>query len=41
MLANRIHAIPIVDSEHRIIGILTSTDILRAVVQNGPIELWV
>lgn len=40
MLANKIHAIPIVDSEHRIIGILTSTDILRAIVQSAPIELW-
>lgn len=40
MLANKIHALPIVSAEHNIIGILTSTDILRAIVQNAPLELW-
>lgn len=40
MLYNRVHSMPIVDSGHRIIGILTSTDILRAVMHNAPLELW-
>lgn len=39
-LHNRIGALPIVDEEHRVIGIITTTDILRAIVQNAPLELW-
>lgn len=40
MLRNRIHAIPIIDSDHRVIGILTTSDILRGIVERFPIDLW-
>ena len=41
MLANRVHSIPIVDKDLRLAGILTTTDILQAIVKHAPLELWV
>ena len=40
MLSHHVHSLPIVNSDHQIGGIITSTDLLRAIVQNAPIELW-
>ena len=40
MLAHHIHAMPIIDTDLRIVGILTPADILRAVVRRAPLALW-
>lgn len=40
MLQHRIGALPVVDGDHQVIGIITTTDILKAVVNRAPIELW-
>jgi CBS domain-containing membrane protein len=36
MLRERIHHLPVLDAEQRLVGILTMTDILRAFVQSAP-----
>lgn len=41
MFKERIGAMPIVDSESRLVGILTRSDILRTLVNQAPLELWV
>ncbi|KZY32465.1 MULTISPECIES: HPP family protein [unclassified Oleiphilus] len=33
-------AIPIVDAEHRLVGIVSRTDILRCVTANPPLSMW-
>ncbi len=40
MLRENISALPILDTDHRPVGILTTTDILRALVSHAPLELW-
>lgn len=40
MAENHIGAIPIVDSEDQVDGIVTRTDILRILVNQAPLELW-
>ena len=40
MLEYRIGALPLIDSNNKVEGIITRHDILQAVVQQGPIELW-
>jgi len=40
MLYERISAMPIVNDSNRPVGMLTVTDILRAVVNRAPLELW-
>lgn len=40
MLQERISAMPIINETHRPVGILTVTDILRAIVNRAPLELW-
>ncbi len=40
LLENRIGGLPIIDDDHEVVGILTTTDILKAVVQRAPLELW-
>lgn len=40
MLDECVSAVPILDNAHHPIGILTTTDILRAIVHRSPIELW-
>lgn len=40
MLDERIHALPILDSSRRPIGILTARDLLRGIATHGPLELW-
>lgn len=39
--SNRISALPIVDDAHSLVGILTTSDILRCLMQNAPLDLWV
>ncbi|MCC7440292.1 MAG: CBS domain-containing protein [Bdellovibrionales bacterium] len=41
MLTERIHSLPAVNGAGHMIGILTTSDILRALWQYAPIELWV
>ncbi len=40
MLERRVGSLPVVDAQHRPVGIITRADILRAVVQRAPLELW-
>ncbi len=40
MLRENISALPILDTDHRPVGILTTTDILRALVSHARLELW-
>ncbi|WP_407275423.1 HPP family protein [Halothiobacillus sp. DCM-1] len=40
LLAQDIRGLPIVDAERRVVGIVTRGDILRALVNYAPLELW-
>ena len=40
MLDEQVRAIPILDSSRHPVGILTTSDILRAIVHRSPVELW-
>jgi len=40
MLDEHVSAIPILDSSRHPVGILTTSDILRAIVHRNPLELW-
>jgi acetoin utilization protein AcuB len=40
MLDEQVSAIPILDSSRHLVGILTTSDILRAIVHRNPLELW-
>jgi len=40
MLDEHVGAIPILDSSRHPVGILTTSDILRAIVNRSPLELW-
>ncbi len=40
MLDEHVNAIPILDSSRHPVGILTTSDILRAIVHRSPLELW-
>lgn len=40
MLRERVGAMPITDTEGRLVGIVTRTDLLRTLVTEGPLELW-
>jgi len=40
MLDERIHAVPILDSHRRLVGILSARDLLRGIANHGPLELW-
>lgn len=41
MLKKNIGCVPILNDESELIGIVTRSDILRAMVQFGPIDLWI
>lgn len=41
MFKERIGALPIVDENEQVVGMLTRTDILRTVVNEAPLELWI
>ncbi len=36
----RVGALPIVDDDRSVVGIVTTTDLLRAIVNEAPIDLW-
>lgn len=40
MVRRSIGAIPLVDDEHRVKGIVSRTDILRTLVHRAPLDLW-
>ena len=40
MLDERIHAVPILDHNRRLVGILATQDLLRGIANHGPLELW-
>lgn len=40
MLKKNIGCVPILNDEHELVGIVTRSDILRAIIQFGPIDLW-
>lgn len=40
MVGQRIGAVPIVDGEHRVVGLVSRSDILTALIVSGPLELW-
>jgi len=40
LLDEQIHAIPILDGDRRLVGILSTHDLLRGIANYGPIELW-
>ena len=40
MIAHHIGCLPIVEESGALVGILTRSDILRAIVNHAPIELW-
>lgn len=41
MLDERIHAVPILDQDRRLVGMLATHDLLRGIANHGPLELWV
>ncbi|MBX3329004.1 MAG: CBS domain-containing protein [Nitrospira sp.] len=40
MLDERIHAVPILDHNRHLVGILTTRDLLQGIANHGPLELW-
>jgi len=40
MLDEHIHAVPILDGNRRIVGILSVRDLLRGIAKHSPVELW-
>ena len=40
MTQQRISALPITDHQNKLLGIVSSTDILRTLVNRAPLELW-
>ena len=40
MLDERIHAVPILDHNRRVVGILAIRDLLQSIANHGPLELW-
>jgi len=40
MLDERIHAVPILDGNRRLVGILSARDLLSGIANHGPLELW-
>ncbi len=41
MVAERIGCLPILDQERLLVGILTSTDLMRCIVNEAPLDLWI
>lgn len=41
MVEEKVSGLPIVDADHKVIGIITSTDVLKCVVNNAPLDLWI
>lgn len=40
MFNRHIGALPITDHKNQLLGMITRSDILRAMIKNGPIQLW-
>ncbi len=40
MTDERVHCLPVVDEECRVVGIITATDLLRCIVNREPLALW-
>ncbi len=40
MLNEQIHTVPILDNNRRLVGILSSRDLVRGIATHGPLELW-
>lgn len=40
MLEERIHAVPLIDHTRRVVGILSTRDLIRGIAHHGPLELW-
>ncbi len=40
MFVEKVSSMPIVDEDKKLVGILTTNDILRTLVHNAPLELW-
>lgn len=40
MLDERIHAVPLLDHNRRLVGILTTRDLLQGIANHSPFELW-
>lgn len=40
MFRRHVGALPVTDSKNQLLGMITRSDILRAMIKNGPIELW-
>ncbi len=40
MLEEQIHAVPIVDHDRRLVGMLSTRDLVRGIANHGPLELW-
>lgn len=40
MLDEQIHAVPILDHNRCLVGILTTRDLLQGIANHGPLELW-
>jgi len=40
MLDEQIHAVPILDQDRLLAGIISTHDLLQAIAQHGPLELW-
>ena len=41
MFEERIGSMPIVNEEEKLVGIITRSDILRTLVHNAPLEIWI
>ncbi len=40
MLDEQIHAVPILDHDRHLVGILSTQDLLQGIANHGPLELW-
>lgn len=40
MLEEQIHAVPILDQTRRLVGILSTQDLLHGIANHAPLELW-
>ncbi|TPV95239.1 MAG: CBS domain-containing protein [Myxococcales bacterium FL481] len=41
MVSERVSALPVVDAEHLVVGMVTTADLLRCIVNEAPLDLWV
>lgn len=41
MVDRQIHCLPILDEDHKLLGIITTADVLKCVVNQAPLDLWV